>query len=658
MLKANRQGNILVTTVMLLVALSMASIALFTYHMLLERTIQARNSLSTSSFGAESVARVMSDHLLSLSSYKFSNLTQADLDSLEVHLDSITPPPGLEISKSESGYTLVATAAGVFSPLQTSALETTTFIPRLSFLTPPVTEGEVASTTKTIRVQATVRSLAGGERRASMDIVLAEFQPHQYAIYTDGDSEICITAPGSGSISGKIRAEGNIRFYCAGNVDVSGDVLAYESIHAVESGKAYLHWDGGSTKINTVSLIGNESNLEASLQKWGGRLRLLGVTGGTLVSTQLQSDHSAGSGECPDFDSACAGNSNYFPSLTLQRTTTGSGLEYTATCGHAYNGSDCSTDIQSAVSYYPLPWTDASPAGMARLDPDNPTLMWKGLFPDFRRESRCTAEVNDSTAFRTFRCPTNPYGFIIDGSLLPSIPGGLLSIRKWTNTNSNTNPSGYQEVVLIRNASSLPSALTIHSELPVYIMGSYNSVTSHAAMIDAPLITVMPASSESQLQSAALWDSTSFNIPRNLQARDRVKVHAVLRSPYYLTGSNYYGGTVEHIPSVLGDWSNVSLEVYGALEGRVSNATQYASAFYPTWTAPTEMRPIPPVSRSILFDTALKNPGGTPPGSWLAENIPSSGAGGTRTRARQIHSSGGDIVAYIKNFVTTASPGS
>lgn len=209
---------------------------------------------------------------------------------------------------------------------------------------------------------------------------------------------------------------------------------------------------------------------------------------------------------------------------------------------------------------------------------------------------------------------------------------------------------------MIEKAARIAGPLTIVSEIPIVIVGSLNTTESKPVMIDAPLVTVLPAEALQQLQTAAIWDSTATTQHGPLTAYSPVRIHAVIRSNYHLTkNGNYYGGTIEQIPAVLGDFGAVTLEVVGAIEGRKKNTSDWDA--YAAWFAPYGAEPggfwvVQPRSRRIFWDEQLALADRQPRGSWFWPNLPPSQAVGPRTRERQLRASGGYTLIRLVEEVT------
>jgi hypothetical protein len=361
----------------------------------------------------------------------------------------------------------------------------------------------------------------------------------------------------------------------------------------------------------------------------------------------------AGSGECLDFDptGACAGAAAYHPSLRVR----GSTRAVAYSCGAGYGGASCAPAL-AALTW--TPWPFGADPGSAAPDPASPGRLWHGLYPDPRAAGRCTATVAGST-WRTFRCPTNPWGWTLDAGALPVLPGGVLSIARSKGFPLGADPNEAREVLLIRGGRRLAGPLTIHSQLPVVIVGSFNVETPKPALIIAPRITVLPNEADDQLRTTAVWDSvaaTGGSVPRALplMAASNVTIYAVLRMGACGTvGGQDFGGVWRGAPAVVGDWSRAGLRIVGAVE--VTDESSAGAAWCGRWGAalnspqPSGTASLQPRSREVLFDARLLYPAFQPPGSWSAANVPTPSAAGapSRTPARQAHATGGTVALRL-----------
>jgi hypothetical protein len=93
------------------------------------------------------------------------------------------------------------------------------------------------------------------------------------------------------------------------------------------------------------------------------------------------------------------------------------------------------------------------------------------------------------------------------------VGGGLLSVRRATGGSRDADPGGGREIVLFVNAAALAGPLTVQSEIPGYVAGSFDTVPRPGysgpppAMIHAPRIVVLPNEAPAQLATSAVWDS-------------------------------------------------------------------------------------------------------------------------------------------------------
>jgi hypothetical protein len=403
--------------------------------------------------------------------------------------------------------------------------------------------------------------------------------------------------------------------------------------------------------LTTVTNADAEADPDGATAAWGGRLRLAAATGAPRPTTRLSTAAVAGSGECLDFSfsgtNACAGAVAFHPSMTVTGWSGGSAHR----CGTGYGNSGCD-EAAAAFEWHPRPFS-AFAVGAFPWSGNPPETFWKGLFPDARRETRCLARYGAVAPWwRTYRCPTNAWGWTLDAGALPALLGGVLAVVRGP-TFGGEDPEGVRQTLLIRNARRLQAPLTIVSQLPVAIIGSYNVDDPKPSLIHAPRITILPAESENALRSTAVWDSVppagggpAWSLP--LVAQSNVTIYAVLRtSACNRIGAVDFGGSFRAAPSVLGDWSRVSLRVVGAVE--VEDETHVGRAPCARWWGPFDAMPasgtatVEPRMREILHDPRLLLLGWQPPGSWRRENIPTPYAAGapSRTPARQAHAVGG-----------------
>lgn len=653
-----RRGNVLLVVVLLLFGLAAASAIFYAFQSMTVRQSRARNWTNEAQNSAEAVARVMGSQLVSTAEMNLGVMTQDLVDSLNATVDSITVPDGVTLD-DETGYYVTRIEAGEVVAYDDTALVTTTDHPRFAFEVPPVYGPERAAQTVEVVVVAKARVRAA-RSTVRARYAISKFLPHPFAVYTDGDLDACVAASSELDVAGLIRTEGTFLSRCDGPRRYWSDIWAQQGVTVTDLGPHEVALDSTAlTALPTITAGEMETNPGSVLAATGGRVRVGAGIGDAMVPSRFQTASVAGTGECSDRLGACGGAGSFFPSVQLQRATTGPSTDYDLRCGWAYGAETCAP-VGTAIAYVPYPWTDHASPDSARIDPSDPNRLWQGLYPDYRRESRCTAVLPTDTVYRTFRCITNAFGYVVDMAAMPAVSGGLLHVQGWTSPPAGMNP--YQEVLYLKNATTLPSPLTIVSEIPVVIEGSYNTASALPAMIDAPLITVLPAEADDQLATAAVWDSTSTTVPTALAAYSPVRVRAVLRGDYHVTGANYYGGTLEQIPAVLGDFSGVSLEVWGAVEGRevpLDASSGYASWHAPYGAEPSEMATWQPAGRRIIHDPLLNDATRQPRGSWYWPNIPAAGAGGSRTQVRQVKASGGfAIVRRLEDPtpVTDAAP--
>jgi hypothetical protein len=654
----NNKGSALLLVLLLITSFSIVISGSFILANWSERAMFSRGMISQASEAAEGYVGVLTDHLESLTALKLGNVTQSELDSITAVVAALTLYPNVQLDPTRSGIVLTNVRQNELIKYNETVLRAWTHQPRSNFEALPDLAGTIANTTYELTIYATIIGARGGARTASRTVAISLIAPHQDALYTAGDAEFC--ASGFRNLtSGSIRIDGSADFLsCAGIIHYIGSIESQDGMAVNTPITHLLVTDDSQIEIGNLSRAIAQMNPDAAFAPWGGRYRIGPAVGGNLTTTRFQTQQIAGTGECRDFHGnteqspTCGTTTAESPTVGIRRTATGTSTAYSFQCNYRTTA-ECSA-FQAAITYLPWPFTGAQPAGQASPDPDNPNILWKGLLPDSRKEERCEATVAGTT-FRTHRCHTNRYGYTINAATLPNSPGTILEIYQKNSTSPTNNIDGSQEIALIINATELPADLTINSEIPIYIQGSFNSLNSKPAKISAPRITVIPSEAAVQLQTAAVWDSVpgqgeSIPVALPMTAETNVNLYGVFRSGYCrMIGTDYFGGAWESIPSVLGDWSRAGLRIVGAVEGydETSLGAAYCSNRTPPWNQPppsgtlTQM----PASRGILYDERLRHPGFQPPGRWSPQNFPPTGsppgASASRTQARQQNAFGG-----------------
>jgi hypothetical protein len=661
-IRRSRPGHTLYVIMVLLLSLGAMTMSFFAHSTLAMQMLTSDVALTGAGYSAESVVDELVERLIARAEERLGMLTNADISALNrgASADSLGLPEGMSLVSGETGYSVISTTSSEVLPHDLVPLRVIPDQLRASWTVAPSFAGAVASQSIEVQVRATVSTRRGGRRGAIRRLVISKVAPHPYAVYASGDLDLCVSEGSTAAISGALRAEGSVVSWCDGDRLFGGPLLAGEGIVVQDGGEQVLLWQGGDTTLTSVGRTGLEGATSAVLARYGGRVSLGRVFGERAMPTRMQTAQVPGSGECRDFELACGGAGAYLPSVELQRVVTGpEGPVVEVRCGEAYNGNPCDL-VSQAVSYrhYPL----AEPGEnftAAVLDPDNLTRHWAGLLPDYRRMGLCDAAMGNQS-FRTFRCPSGPYGFTLDVSALPGIPGGLLAVRR-----SSAPGADRQEVLVLRAAQRFAAPLTILSEIPVYILGNLNVLDPVPVMIDAPLITVLPAETEAQLRQSRVWDVVGQGVPKILRAHSPVTIRAVLRSDYHVsTQGLYYGGLLEQIPAVLGDFSGVSLTVLGAVEGRqvpIGTPGSYSTIYFPYGQEPSGMTTLQPASRRVVYDVNLRNLSFQPRGSWVSDNLPASREAPLRTRQTQQNAVGGfTVIRQVHETLQTRfrTPGS
>lgn len=664
---ADRRGAALI---LVLLAIAAVAVVLQGSALLAAAALQAAESRGTADrldAAARGAVAALSQRVAATAAERLGDLSQSDLDELTAGAATLPPPGGgmgLVAGPAATGVALVEVRDLDRLPYDEEPLELWTDQLRRSYALIPPVGGRTAARTLVLHVYATAQGANGERRSAQRTLAVSRVPPHQDAIYAAGGAELCAAAGTLGRVAGPVLVDGPLRLGdCGAGIEFTGSIEAAAGL--VVAGAPGLHGlDSGADRVPlaSVSRLGAEADPDQVTAPWGGRLRITAALGARTPVTRLASARVAGSGECLDFagTSACAGAAAYHPSLQVRGTP--SGTVYA--CGAGYAGAPCAAAL-AALAWTPWPFAAGTDPAVAAADPAVPARLWHGLYPDPRASARCSATVA-GRSWRTFRCPTNPWGWTLDAGALPALPGGVLSVARSTGFPTEADPGQSREVLVIRRGRRLAGPLTVHSQLPVVIVGSFNVESPRPALIIAPRITVLPNEAEDQLTTSAVWDSvppTGSAIPRALPlvAQSNVTLYAVLRTGTCGTvGPADFGGAWRAAPAVLGDWSRAGLRIVGAVE--VSDETALGAAHCARWGAalsapsPAGTPTLEPRSREVMYDPRLLYPDFQPPGSWSAANVPATGAAGApgRTPARQAHAIGGTAILRV---IAPTAPG-
>lgn len=660
----DRSGHALLMVLVLIVGATVVVSSLQILTVLEERAAGASGARATLVRAADAVVAEMQERLIARTKRASGALWAPDLAMLNAETFGLSTPPGVRLDFSGTGYRVIEQRVNETIPHDAAIMAAWTDQPRLGFDGIPPVGGLTSARTLVVAVFATVRSsTGGGTYTVRRDLLISQVPPHQHALYIAGEAAPCVLGADVW-IGGPVRVDGTLTApSCAGLLRYTGGIEARDGLTSLGGSSHFVVGADGQAEVSTVNREDATADPDGWLSRWGGRLRVGTATGGALAVTRLSTWSAAGIGECEDFADpgglVCSGRARYYPAVQVQRVTRGAGGEFSVRCGAAYDDDGC-PELGGSITYVPWPFAAPMPDGAAADAPGAPGLLWRGLLPDTEREVRCTATVADNT-FRTGRCPTNPYGFRIDVGALPAIEGGVLSIRRASDAASGANESGMQEIVLLTNASALAGPLTIHSEIPVYIVGSFNTRFASTyngpppASIQAPRIVVLPNEALEQLRTSAVWDSVppsggTSPAALPLHAESNVSVYAVLRTSFCVGGpSPASTGPVLVAPAVLGDWRAAGLRIIGAVElGQADPATPACRVYSRPASAPpaSGTRTFQPASRMILYDDRLLHPLFQPYGSWTYGNVPGSGPAAIpgRPPVRQLRTTGGTAV--------------
>lgn len=687
----DERGSALIATLVLVVALGLIVGGTLMASTLGERERIARLGVSRAEVAATAALDLMSERVRAAAQLRLGNLSAADLAALDAALrdDDAGLPDELDapIVLDETGYRLVRVRENVVLGEDAQLLDVWTEQPRVGYTSVPRPHGLVAGRVLDVEVFARARTPDGEQRTVSRTLAIGRFMPHQHALYhAGGTAELCASESPASSIGGSVRIDGAAYLAdCAHPVRYAGAIEARDGVTTANPARHTLVTRDEAMELGSWDRASVAANPQPMLLATRGMVRIPAAWGGTFEATRLQEGEVAGTGECADRVLACGGRGYFAPALTV-RYDGATGL--LVSCGPAFGGvcpGGAPPFPAGTFGYERWPFPAPVAPGVALPDPDDTDRLWRGLFPDGRRERRCDATLH-GVSFRTHRCPTNAYGMTLDLALLPGVPGGVLHVRAAAIPSPGAAATGAPEVLLIHNADTVQGPLTIVSDLPVAIVGSLNS-RRHAGwrgppplMVDAPRILLLPEDAREQVGFpvgepgwSSVWDSvppagssTPSALP--ITATRNLSIYAILRTGSCSSrGGGYFGGSWEGTPALLGDWSRVSLKIVGAVEvvddvGATAAGCLAAGGIVPGsqgGTAPSGTPNPGPASRTLVHDPRLLHSSFRVPGSYLPANVPATGVPGNtaaRSRDRQASASGGMVAVWVVRESAARAP--
>src|SRR5690606_28355895 len=149
------------------------------------------NLTSEVEVAAENLARIMGERLVAAAEWHLGVITQEVIDSLNAEVASITLPDGINVIEESTGYYVTRIGVGEPVPYDAEPIRVVSDHPRAGHTTPVVADGMRSSHAIEVEVVARVmRKSARGSATATYRI--EKLMPHQFAIYTDGDAELCV----------------------------------------------------------------------------------------------------------------------------------------------------------------------------------------------------------------------------------------------------------------------------------------------------------------------------------------------------------------------------------------------------------------------------------------------------------------------------------
>jgi type II secretory pathway pseudopilin PulG len=163
--------------------------------------------------------------------------------------------------------------------------------------------------------------------------------------------------------------------------------------------------------------------------------------------------------------------------------------------------------------------------------------------------------------------------------------------------------TGTEQAVRLVNGSTLAAPLTVATSNPLYIQGSYNTVSKKPAAVFTDALTILSNSRNDANSTKSLSNRVASNTIANVS---------------FLTGNtnsqnSHYGGGLENLPRFLEKWDGKSFTYRGSMidlwfSQQATGIWSYGSYY----TAP---------NRDWAFDVDLLNPANLPPGTPLVNIV-------------------------------------
>jgi hypothetical protein len=209
---------------------------------------------------------------------------------------------------------------------------------------------------------------------------------------------------------------------------------------------------------------------------------------------------------------------------------------------------------------------------VSTIDPMTGTdaLRFTTLYDWREQKYMLTVEVDMDKLGRSPAHPGN--GLVYLGAFqpdsdMPPWPGAGAGVgpAEWTSYPSPWTSTTTAFAFKTRNSSLLATPLTVVSDNPLYVHGSFNTVNKRPAALLADAVTIL-SNDWGDLDADGLFDSDLDYSLLNLSSRiaTATTVNAAIMTGNVDMGASYNGG-LENLPRLLEQWGGVQLTLLGSL---------------------------------------------------------------------------------------------
>lgn len=397
------------------------------------------------------------------------------------------------------------------------------------------------------RIVATTASAGPPASQTTVEIQgeFASIPIYQFGVLYEGDLDVhngpAMTITGRVHSNGNVYLDPNISVTFESTVTTAGAIYNAHEAGYVVGGAVYIE-DAEGVNQAMAGLDSPDSNWTSdSISRWDGRVRSAD-TGGDRIDLVIEDPSN--------------------PRLIIDAgRSTDTAADQVAKLWY-----DAGLRVVNGRGY------DADGNLVSTVDPNTGTdaIRFTYLY-DWREEQYMLAvEVDVDKLSRASGYPAN--GVLYLGAFqpdadMPAWPGSSPGVgpAEWASFPAPWSSTATEFAVKLRNGADLPDALTVVTENPMYVHGSYNTIDKEPAAILADAVTIL-SNNWGDTDDDGDFDSDINYSVQSLSNRNAAAttVNAAIMTGIVDMGSSYNGG-LENLPRLLEQWSGVQLTLLGSL---------------------------------------------------------------------------------------------